>query len=101
VNIFRTMLHHVAQIRAGNMRPGTRGTGKTQRRVMRALDELGQATTAELVELAYPGAPRRHRLLRARSTRAALHAIGATVIDRLYKGGNVWALGGSIRGRVS
>ena len=73
------------------MRLETRGTGATQRRVIAALHDLGTASTAELSEYAYGRTSnRRLQYVRRRSTRAALHAIGAVVVDRHYDGGNVW-----------
>jgi hypothetical protein len=64
-----------------------------QRRVLQALHDLGAATTAELCEYAYGRTSNRRLLyIRRRSTRAALHAIGAIAVDRRYHGGLVWQL---------
>jgi hypothetical protein len=63
--------------------------GATQRRVLAALHDLGEASTATLCEYTYGRtANRRLRYIRGRSTRAALHAIGAIVVDRRYRGGS-------------
>jgi hypothetical protein len=63
--------------------------GATQRRVLQALHDLGAACTSELCERAYgPTSNRRLLYVRRRSTRAALHAIGAIVVDRRYRGGS-------------
>jgi hypothetical protein len=73
------------------LRLGTCGTGLTQRRALAALRELREATTAELCRYVYGRiADRRVKYIRHRSIRAALHAIGAVVIDRRYDGGFVW-----------
>lgn len=70
--------------------------GRCQRGVRRCLWVNGEATTAQILEWAYPRGPGRDRRQRMDRARAVRHAAGqiAVKVGRVWPGGNVWRLKG-------